>query len=165
MRIREGDEWKAAMLTGRGLFKPTVMFFGLCNSPSTLQRMMDEIFRFEINTRKVMIYMDDILITTETEEEGWEILKDILKKLRRCRLLIKLLKCEFMKPTVEYVGFIIGEGEVKVDPKKIDAVRNWPVPTTLKKVRGFIGFANFYRKFIPNFSTIAHPLAAKTNRK
>jgi Reverse transcriptase (RNA-dependent DNA polymerase) len=95
VRIKEGDEWKAAFITNRGLYKPTVMFFGLSNSPSTLQTMMDEIFQDEVRQGWFQVYMDDILITGQTKEENFERTRHVLQKCREHKLYFKLEKCMF----------------------------------------------------------------------
>lgn len=158
IRIREGDEEKAAFLTNRGLFEPTVMFFGLCNSPATFQSMMNGILRIEIQGGCVMVYMDDILIFTETLEEHEEITNRVLKVLEDNELYLKPGKCEFEKEEVEYLGLIVGKGEVRMDPKKLKAISEWPEPKTVKEIQSFLGFCNFYRNFINNFAMTARPL-------
>jgi hypothetical protein len=158
VRIREGDEEKAAFLTNRGLFEPTVMFFGLCNSPATFQTMMNTILRKEIQGGKVLVYMDDILIFTETLEEHEEITKQVLKVLEDNELYLKPGKCEFEKTEVEYLGLVVGNGEAKMDPKKLEAIGDWPEPKTVKEIQSFLGFCNFYRNFINQFATTARPL-------
>jgi Reverse transcriptase (RNA-dependent DNA polymerase) len=158
VRIKAEDQWKAAFKTNRGLFEPTVMFFGMCNSPATFQAMMDSIFSDMIEGRKVIVYMDDILIFAENQEELQERTKLVLQQLREHNLFLKPKKCEFNKTTMEYLGLIIQEGKLSMDPVKLSGIRDWPTPTTVKQVRGFIGFANFYRRFIKKFSELVLPL-------
>ena len=158
IQIRKGDEWKAAFKMNKGLFKPTVMFFGMCNSLATFQSMMDNIFAMMIEGKLVIIYMDDILIFTETKEELTRITKMVLEKLRENDLFLKAKKCEFYKTKVKYLGMIIKEGRISMDPVKLGGIRDWPVPTTVKQVRSFLGFGNFYRKFISHYSDLARPL-------
>ena len=158
IRIREGDEWKAAFRTPQGLFEPTVMFFGLCNSPATFQSIMDKIFAEEALLGWLKKYMDDILIAAKTKEELIERTLIVLKKLKENDLFLKPSKCEFCREQVEYLGFIISEGKVGMDPKKIAGIADWPVPTTLKQLRSFLGFGNYYRHFIRNYSDVARPL-------
>jgi hypothetical protein len=158
IRIREGDEEKAAFLTNRGLFEPTVMFFGLCNSPATFQTMMNEILRTEIQRGSVMAYMDDVLIFTEMLEEQEAVTKRVLEVMRDNDLYLKPGKCEFEKKEVEYLGLVVGNGEVKMDPRKLGAISEWPEPKTVKEIQSFLGFCNFYRNFINKFATTARPL-------
>jgi Reverse transcriptase (RNA-dependent DNA polymerase) len=145
VRIKAEDQWKAAFEMNRGLFKPTVMFFGMCNSLATFQAMMDSIFSDMIEGRKVIVYMDDILIFAENQEELQERMKQVLQWLQEHDLFLKPKKCEFTKSTMEYLGLIIQEGKLSMDPVKLSRIRDWPTPTLVKQVRGFIGFANFYR--------------------
>jgi Reverse transcriptase (RNA-dependent DNA polymerase) len=157
--IKPGDEWKAAFKTSEGLFEPTVMFFGLTNLPATFQTMMDDIFQEEIAQGWVKIYMDDIIIATEDdEEEHTRCVNQVLKKLEEHDLYLKPEKCNFHVKEVEYLGIVIGQGQVKMDPTKVKGITEWPVPTSVKEVRSFLGFCNFYRVFIPHFSDKSRPL-------
>ena len=158
MFASEGDQWKAAFKTNRGLFKPTVMFFGLCNSPATFQAMMDDIFGDMINECIVIVYMDDIFIFAPDEATLTENTKRVLKRLQDNDLFLKPTKCEFNKTKVEYLGMVIEEGKISMDPGKLKGIRDWPAPTTVKQTRGFLGFGNFYRRFIRGFSNLAKPL-------
>ena len=138
MRIKEGDEWKAAFRTNRGLFEPLVMFFGLTNSPATFQTMMNEIFQDLIMEGVVSVYIDDILIFTKTIEEHHRVTRLVLERLRQHHLYLKPEKCEFEKTRIEYLGLIISEGKAEMDPVKIEAVSKWPVPTNKKEVQSFL---------------------------
>jgi Reverse transcriptase (RNA-dependent DNA polymerase) len=131
--IRKGDEWKAAFKTNKGLFEPTVMFFGMCNSPATFQAMMDDIFMMMIDNQLVIVYMDDILIFADTKEELEWITKLVLEKLREHDLFLKAKKCEFCQTRIEYLGMIIEEGKISVDAVKPGGIGEWPVPTMLKQ--------------------------------
>ena len=158
VRIKEGDQWKAAFRTNKGLFEPTVMFFGLCNSPATFQSMMDSLFGDLIDEGIVIIYMDDIFLFAETQEELEANTKRILQRLRENDLYLKPKKCEFSKTRIEWLGMIIEEGKISMDQGKLKGISEWPEPTTVKQTRGFLGFGNFYRRFIRHFSDIAKPL-------
>jgi transposase InsO family protein len=158
VRIRDGDQWKAAFKTNRGLFEPTVMFFGLCNSPATFQAMMDDIFGDMINECIIIVYMDDIFLFAPDELTLSKNTKKVLALLRENDLFLKPTKCEFNKTKVEYLGMIIEEGKISMDPVKLQGIRDWPSPTTVKKTREFLGFGNFYRRFIWHFSELAKPL-------
>jgi hypothetical protein len=144
IRIKEGDQWKAAFKTNRGLFKPTVMFFGLCNSPATFQAMMDEIFRDMKHEHWIIIYMDDIFIFSRTKEENIVYTRRVLQWLRDNDLYLKPKKCTFWATEVEYLGLLISENQLWMDPVKLDGIAKWPTPTTVKDVRSFLGFGNFY---------------------
>ena len=158
IRIREGDEWKAAFRTPMGLYEPTVMFFGLCNSLATFQSIMDQIFEDEALQGWLKKYMDDILIAANTKKELLERTLKVLKKLKDNDLFLKPEKCEFCKTEIEYLGFIISENLIKMDPKKIAGIADWPTPTTLKQLRSFLGFGNYYQRFIRNYSDSTKPL-------
>ena len=158
VRIRDGDQWKAAFKTNRGLFEPTVMFFGLCNSPATFQALMDDIFGDMISEHIIIVYMDDIFLFAPDEATLTKNMKKVLARLQKNDLFLKPTKCEFNKTKVEYLGMIIEEGKISMDPGKLRGIRDWPPPTTLKQVRGFLGFGNFYRRFIQHFSNLAKPL-------
>ena len=164
IRIREGDEWKAAFRTNQGLYEPLVMFFGLCNSPATFQTMMNDIFRKLIEEGVVAVYMDDILIFTKTLEEHRRVVARVLQILRENHLYLKPDKCIFEALKIEFLGLILSENQVEMDPVKIDGVRNWPTPRKVKEVQSFLGFINFYRRFIADFSKIARPLHDLTRK-
>src|SRR5208283_2883897 len=164
IRIREGDEWKVAFRTNRGLFEPLVMYFGLTNSPATFQTMMNEIFHDLITQGVVSIYMDDILIYSRTLEEHRRITRLVLERLRNHKLYLRHDKCEFEKTRIEYLGVIISYNHVEMDPVKIAGVKEWPAPSNKKEVQSFVGFINFYRRFIADFSHHARPLFDLTKK-
>ena len=157
--IKEGDEYKAAFKTSKGLFEPTVMFFSLTNSLATFQTMMDDIFQEEVAQGWLHIYMDDMIIATEDDKVLHELwVNHILDKLEKFNLFLKPEKCRFPQHEVEYLGVLIGNSSVKMDPIKVQGISEWPTPLTVKDVQSFLGFCNFYRAFIKNFSDIARPL-------
>jgi len=165
VHIKNGNQWKAMFKTNRGLFKPTVMFFGLTNSPATFQTMMDEIFKEEVTRGNLFIYMDDILIaTTGSLGEHCSKVAHVLTKLRNNDLFLKPEKCHFHKEEVEYLGVIVGKGQVKMDPIKVQGITDWPIPTNLHEVRSFLGFGNYYKDFIANYSHIMWPLHDLTKK-
>src|SRR5882757_191634 len=142
--MKEGEEWKAAFKTNRGLFEPLVMFFGLCNSPGTFQTFMDHIFSKLKMKGWVVVYMDDILIFSMTLETHQEAIREVLKVLQENKLCVKPDKSEFYQNEVEFLGFIIGHGKIRMDPGKVEAVKDWKSLTTKKELQTFLGFANFY---------------------
>jgi RNase H-like domain found in reverse transcriptase/Reverse transcriptase (RNA-dependent DNA polymerase)/Retroviral aspartyl protease len=156
--IPSGDEWKAAFKTNWGLYKPTVMFFGMCNSLATFQAMMDKIFKKEIEENLIIVYMDDILAFSKTIDGLKEIEQIILEKAWEYNLYFKAKKCKFRKPKIEYLGPVVEEGKLAMDPAKLKGILDWPAPKTVKEVRSFIGFGKFYRCFVKGFSHLAHPL-------
>jgi hypothetical protein len=122
VRIKKGDEWKAAFNTNRGLFEPKVMFFGLCNSPSTFQTMMDAYFQEMLNEGWIVIYMDDILLYAKTIEELRELTKRVLRRLKEKDLFLKLEKCKFEQEEIDFLGMIISQDNVKMDPIKLAGI-------------------------------------------
>jgi len=158
VRIKPRDEWKAAFCTNRSLFEPLVMFFGMTNSSATFQTMMNNIFRTLIAEGIMVVYLDDILIFTETEEEHEQAVQRVLEVLVEHKLFLRPEKCEFHWKWIEYLGLVISENKVEMDPVKVAGVRDWPTPENQTDVQAFIGFINFYRRFIWDFSTIARPL-------
>lgn len=122
IRIKEGDEWKAAFRTNRGLFEPTVMFFGLTNVPATFQAFMNDIFKDLIDNGHIVVYLDDVLIFADTQEHHDDLVRQVLAIFRRHKLFLKKEKCQFSTPYLEYLGHIIGQGELKMDGQKVAAV-------------------------------------------
>ena len=168
MHIKEGDEHKATFKTKYGLWEPTVMFFDLCNSPSTFQAMMNEIYRPVITKHaqkgtKICIYMNAIATTTN-QQDHVKAVKDILRVAEKHNLYFKLEKCTFHAPCIDYLGVIIEKGMTHMDPIKIAGIKNWPKPTKVKDVQSFLGFCNFYRPFIRGFAHIAKPLNELTKK-
>ena len=173
IRIKPGDEWKAAFLTLKGLFKPRVMFFGLTNSPATFQMMMNTIFWKEVAEGWLSIYMDNIAIhskrhSMDTKEQHCQQHKlyvyHILDKLKKHNLYLKPEKCMFKKDEIDYLGVIISNGIVKMDLSKLKGVADWPKPKTPTKIRQFLGFTGYYQYFIPKYSKIAQLLLDLTKK-
>jgi len=146
--IKPGDEWKAAFHTNRSLFEPLVMFFGITNSPATFQTMMNNIFRTLIAKGIVVVYLDDILIFTKTEEEHERAVQRILKILAEHKLFLRLEKYEFHWSLIEYLRLVISENKVEMDLVKVAGVCKWPIPENQTGVQAFIGFINLYHRFI-----------------
>jgi len=156
--IKPRDEWKAAFCTNHGLFKPLVMFFGMTNSPATFQTMMNDIFRTLIAKGIIVVYLDNILIFMKTEEKHEQVVQRVLEVLVEHKLFLRPEKCEFHQKEIEYLRLVISENKVAMDPVKVAEVRNWPTPENRTDMQAFIGFVNFYRRFIRDFSIIARPL-------
>ncbi|KAL0187602.1 hypothetical protein M9458_014701, partial [Cirrhinus mrigala] len=157
IRIREGDEWKTAFSTTTGHYEYSVMPFGLVNSPSIFQAFINDTFRDMLN-RWVIIYIDDILIFSDTMDQHVQHVRAVLQRLIDNQLYAKMEKCEFHQTVTSFLGCIISAEGVAMDERKVNAVLEWPQPTTVKELQRFLGFANFYRHFIRNFSTVAAPL-------
>jgi len=155
IRVREGDEWKTAFKTPMGLYESTVMTFRLCNAPATFQTFMDIEFGPLIKEGHVVVYLDDILIyaTTITELVYWT--HKVFQLLLKLDLYLRPAKCSFNQTLVEYLGLIISEGELRMDPVKLKAVQDWPKPKKVKDIQQFLGFCNFYRHFMQDYSTLA----------
>ncbi|XP_057849726.2 uncharacterized protein LOC131060503 [Cryptomeria japonica] len=157
IRIQEGDEWKTAFKTNEGLFEWIVMPFGLSNAPSTFMCLMNEVLKPFLH-QFVVVYLDDILIFSGSKEEHLQHLDQVLRKLHEEGLRINLEKCSFLQEELVFLGFVISTGSLKMDPSKVEAILNWPAPTTATEVKSFHGLCSFYRKFIRNFSGICAPL-------
>jgi len=144
-----------------GLYEFKVLSFGLTNAPAVFSHMMTKMFQPYIG-KFVLIYLDDILIYSKTEEEHYEHLRLVFQLLRKHQLYLKMSKCHFLKPEVTYLGHVISTEGIKPDPAKTSAVHGWPEPKTLKQLRSFLGFANYFRKFIQGYSKMVLPLTNLT---
>lgn len=164
VRIREGDEWKTAFNTPTGHYEYLVMPFGLTNAPAVFQALVNDVLRDMLN-RFVFVYLDDILIFSNTREEHVHHVQSVLQRLQENSLYVKAEKCEFHVSTVSFLGYIVAKRNLQMDPAKVSAVTTWPVPENRKQLQRFLGFANFYRRFIRNYSTVAAPLTALTSSK
>ena len=152
VRVREEDIQKTAFRTKFGHYEFTVMPFGLSNAPATFQRVMNDALRPFIDENFVVVYLDDILIFSRNEEEHKEHLRRVLEKLREHKFYATRPKCEFGKRQLQYLGHIVGASGIGMEQGKVQAIREWPVPKTLKELRGFLGLAGYYRKFIKHFA-------------
>ncbi len=146
-----------AFTTRYGLFEWTVMPFGLTNAPATFSRLMATLLRPYLD-RFVVVYLDDICIFSNTVDEHIQHVRMVLEILKREGLCAKLSKCSFFQPTIEYLGHTIGNGKLTADTKKLGQVHDWPEPHTVQELQSFLGFANYFRKYIRLFSEIAAPL-------
>ena len=133
------------------------MFFRMCNSPAKFQVMMDDIFKDLIEEGIVIIYMDDMFLSAKTKEQLRENTRRVLQRLMENNLYLKPKKCEFCKEKIKWLGMVIQEGKITMDPGKLKGIQDWPAPTTVRQVWGFLGFGNFYRHFIRGFSEVARP--------
>jgi Reverse transcriptase (RNA-dependent DNA polymerase) len=120
--------------------------------------MMDEIFKKEIKENLIIVYMDDILAFSKTIDGLEKIERIILEKAREYDLYFKAKKCKFRKPKIKYLGVVVKEEKLTMDPAKLKGILDWPAPKTIKKVQSFLGFKNFYRCFVKGFSYLVHPL-------
>ena len=141
------------------------MFFGLSNSPATFQRFMNDSFKDMIAEGWLIVYMDDMLITSRNKEEDIKRTRRVLQRMKELDLHLKLKKCRFGVEEVDFLGLILRPGEITMDPTKLSGITEWPTPTKVKDIRSFLGFANYYRRFIGNYSNIARPLIDLTKKE
>nr|AAT85135.1 putative polyprotein [Oryza sativa Japonica Group] len=157
LRIREEDIPKTAFTTWYGLFKCTVMSFGLTNAPAFFMNLMNKVF-MEFLDKFVVVFIDDILIYSKSEEQHEQHLRLVLEKLKEHQLYAKFSKCDFWLLEVKFLGHVITAQGVAVDPSNVESVTKWTLPKTVSQIRSFLGLAGYYRRFIENFSKIARPM-------
>ncbi len=162
VRIRAGDEHKTAFRTAFGHYEYTVLSFGLCNAPATFQRLMNDVMSPFLG-RFVLVFIDDVLVYSHSRSEHLAHLRFVLSALRKHLLYAKLSKCMFCEQKVHYLGHVVSAEGISPDPAKLAAVRDWPVPSGTPKqckraLMGFIGLANYYRRFVDHFASMALPL-------
>jgi len=161
VRMKEGEEWKTAFRTQYGLYEFLVMPFGLTNVPATFQDMMNHIF-WDMIDLGLLAYINDLLIYAKTKEEYDRIVKEVLQRLRANRLAISAEKCMWRQPEVEFLGYVIGREGIKMSEEKAKGVLEWKSLTSLVETQAFLGFANFYRRFIQDYSRVARPITELT---
>jgi hypothetical protein len=164
LRIATGDEWKTAFRTKYGLYEYRVMPFGLTNAPASFQRWMNEVLSDYLDVFCIA-YLDDILIYLDSLEEHQRHIRQVLQWLKEVGLTLKLSKCEFHTDKTEYLGYIISPTGIQMDPEKLKTVKDWKEPVNIKGIQSFLGFANFYRRFIRDFSKITTPLTKLTKKE
>jgi len=157
IRIKKGDEWKTAFRTQYTHYEYKVMPFGLVNAPATFQAMMNSILG-EFLYHGVLVYLDDLLISSKTMEEHEALVKQVLARLECHDLAVSVKKSVFHVDTVEFLGYIVGKSGVTMSEKKVESIVNWKAPPSVNDVQIFIGFANIYRRFIVKFSKLCKPI-------
>ncbi|SPC63495.1 uncharacterized protein UHOD_11281 [Ustilago sp. UG-2017b] len=157
LHIAKGDKWKTAFRTRYGLFQYNVMPFGLTNAPASFQHLMNDMFK-DMLDRSLIIYLGDLLIYSSTLKQHQGHVSAVLARLRQAGLYAKAEKCQFSTSQTEFLGFVVSDQGVSMDPSKTEVITNWPVPKLVHDVQVFLGFCNFYRKFIPQYSRTAYPL-------
>lgn len=157
-------EKTAFTIPGRGLFHFVTMPFGLCNAPATWQRFVDNVLGPELEPN-VFIYLDDIIVVTSTFQKHIEILTEIFRRIREANLTLNKEKCQFCRPELRYLGYVVSEQGLRVDPDKVQAILDLPVPRSQKEVRQFCGTASWYRRFIPDFATRMYPLTSLLKKR
>ena len=150
-----------------GPFEPTVMFFGLMNLPAIFQAIINKLLRDLINTGKVVAFIDDIIIGTETEEGHDELVAEVIRRLEENNLYVKPEKCKWKVREVGFLEVVIGPEGIKMEEEKVKGVLEWPTPKCVKEVQKFLGLANYYCQFIEGFALVARPLhdLVKKNQK
>ena len=161
LRVREEDVEKTAFRTCFGSYEFLVMPFGVTNAPAVFMDLMNRIFRPYLD-QFVVVFIDDILIYSPTEEAHEKHLRIVLSTLREHKLYVKLPKCEFWLSQVKFLGHVVSAEGIAVDPSKVEAVLEWEQPKSVTEIRSFLGLAGYYRRFIENFSRIAAPLTNLT---
>jgi hypothetical protein len=162
VRITPEDVPKTAFVTPYGQYQFKVLCFGLSNAPATFQRMMDQVFH-DIKGKSVLIYLDDILVMSNSMEEHVEHVREVLARLRKHQFYAKASKCTFAQPQIKFLGHIVSARGLEVDGEKVEVVRKWPHPKNLGELRSFLGLANYFRKFVRGYSTVVAPLTDLTN--
>ena len=156
VHIKDGHQWKTVFITHKGLFEPTIMFFELCNSPTIFQQFMNDSFRDMIAEGWLVIYMDDLLIASPDPKTHAEHTRCVLQRMTELDLYLKLEKCQFNVPKVEYLRMIMKPSQLAMDLVKLDG--------KVKDVQSFLSFANFYCQFISNYSTVTRPFLDLTKK-
>ena len=163
LKIKEEDISKTAFRTRYGHYEFLVMPFGLTNAPAAFMELMNRIFQPLLDIC-VIVFIDDILVYSKSNQEHEEHLRDVLSILREKKMYAKFSKCEFWLNEVAFLGHVISGKGISVDPRKIEAVVEWEVPTNVTEVRSFLGMAGYYRRFVEGFSRIAQPLTKLTKK-
>jgi hypothetical protein len=163
IRVKADDIPKTAFRTRYGHYEYSVMPFGVTNAPGVFMEYMNRIFHPYLD-KFVVVFIDDILVYSKSEEEHAEHLKVVLQTLKDKKLYAKLSKCEFWLKEVSFLGHVISSNGIAVDPSKVSAVLQWEAPKSVTEIRSFLGLAGYYRRFIEGFSRIALPLTQLTRK-
>ncbi len=157
LRIAEGHEWKTAFISRFGLYESLVMPFGLCNAPASFQHYINHAL-YDLLDKTCTAYLDDVLVYSRTRKEHREHVREVVDRLIQAGLQVDIGKCEFETPSTKYLGLIITTDGIRMDPDKVKTIVEWEAPATVRELQRFLGFANFYRRFIRDFSGICRPL-------
>jgi hypothetical protein len=164
VELEEGAREKSAFAVRGGLFQWRVMPFGMCNAPSTFERLMEKVFT-GLHWKILLLYLDDIIVHGKTFGDELIRLRTVLQKLREAGLKLKAKKCHFFQKEVGFLGHVVSEQGIQTDPEKIKSVAEWKTPTCVTEVLSFLGLASYYRRFIKDFATIASPLHKLTEKE
>ena len=140
------------------------MPFGLTNAPAQFQAYMNEALAGLVDVTCI-VYLDDILIFSNSEEEHTGHVREVLERLRKAKLYVKLSKCEWHTDRTEYLGYVVSPEGVSIDPERVKTIQDWPLPASVRDIRVFVGFMNYYRRFIEGFSRIVLPLTTLTKKE
>ncbi|KZR98006.1 Uncharacterized protein APZ42_006799, partial [Daphnia magna] len=164
IELEEESKEKTAFIVDENLYEWDRLAYGLTNAPRTFQRLMNLVLRIVIG-KICLVYLDDIIIFSRIIEEHFTNLKTLFSLLENAHLKMKLSKCEFLAQSVSYAGQVITAEGIKPDPAKIETHVNYKRRGTLKELQSFLGLASYYRRFVKNFSPVAHPLLSQTKGK
>ena len=154
---------KTAFIFDRKSYEFKVMPFGLCNAPATCQRTMTTVFD-DVLKKFVMVYLDDVIVYSRSFEEHITHVNEVFQRLSKANLRLNKEKCIFFRRELPFLGHIVNEKGILMDPKKVEAVHNMPAPKNIRQLRAFIGLVSYYRKFIKDFARIAAPLHELTKK-
>ena len=163
IELSEDAKQKSAFCTTTGLYQFRVMPFGLTNAPATFQRLMERVLA-GLQWKICLVYIDDIIIFSSTIDDHLKQLNEVFSRLKAAGLKLKPKKCHLFKSKVQYLGHVVSESGIETDPEKIEAIKKWDRPTNVSEVRSFLGICSYYRRFVPEFATIARPLIKMTEK-
>jgi len=163
VRIAEGDEWKTAFHTHYGAFEWSVIPFRLTNAPAAFQRFMNDVFSNLLDVC-IVVYLDDILIYSDNITQHQSHVKEVLKRLRKAGLYAKAEKYEFHSDSVEYLDYVLSPSGLTMSDAKVKTIQEWLEPKKVKDIQSLLGFTNFYKRFIFNYSDIVIPLTRLTRK-